>query len=364
MGSGVDVPFALTADPPRGGRLPGTRYQGSKARLADWIVAQVDGMPIRTVLDAFGGTGSVAYRFKQRGCAVTYNDLLAFNHQIGTALVENDSVRLSDDDVEHVLLRDPRFDYDNFIERTFGGIYFTDDENRFLDAACQNIARLPCRFRRALAWFALCQAALAKRPYNLFHRRNLYMRLADVPRSFGNKATWERPFEAHFRQFTNQANAAVFTASTCRATYGAAGAIDPVDVSGAAYDLVYLDPPYVNARGVGVDYLGFYHFLEGMVDYADWPSRIDRSSPHLRIRPEPCAWLAAATAQPAFAELFARFKDSAILVSYRSDGAVNPDAIAALLAAVKPTVRRVDRRAYQYALSTNRESAEVLLIGT
>lgn len=51
------------------------------------------------------------------------------------------------------------------------------------------------------------------------------------------------------------------------------------------------------------------------------------------------------------------------MVSYRSDGAVSPDEIAAALAGVKPTVRRLERRGYQYVLSTNQASAEVLLIG-
>ena len=66
------------------------------------------------------------------------------------------------------------------------------------------------RHRRALAWFALFQACIAKRPYNLFHRRNLDMRTADVGRTFGNKAAWDRPFEVHFRKYARQANAAVF----------------------------------------------------------------------------------------------------------------------------------------------------------
>jgi len=33
------------------------------------------------------------------------------------------------------------------------------------------------------------------------------------------------------------------------------------------YDLAYIDPPYISAQGVGVDYLEFYHFLEGLVGW-------------------------------------------------------------------------------------------------
>jgi len=34
------------------------------------------------------------------------------------------------------------------------------------------------------------------------------------------------------------------------------------------YDLIYLDPPYLNSKGVGVDYSDFYNFLEGLCDYS------------------------------------------------------------------------------------------------
>jgi len=30
-------------------------------------------------------------------------------------------------------------------------------------------------------------------------------------------------------------------------------------------DLVYIDTPYISAKGIGVNYFDFYHFLEGIV---------------------------------------------------------------------------------------------------
>ena len=141
----------------------------------------------------------------------------------------------------------------------------------------QNIPRLSGRFSKAIAFHALFQAAISKRPYNLFHRRNLYMRLAKVNRSFGNKTTWDKPFKAHFRHFVAMANSAVFNGPQCRAING-----DATEASGE-FDLVYIDPPYLNSRGVGVDYAGFYHFLEGMADYPNWEAKIDLSSKHRRL---------------------------------------------------------------------------------
>jgi adenine-specific DNA-methyltransferase len=49
-----------------------------------------------------------------------------------------------------------------------------------------------------------------KRPFNLFHRKNLYLRFANVERSFGNKASWDTPFPVLFRKFVNEVNALVY----------------------------------------------------------------------------------------------------------------------------------------------------------
>jgi adenine-specific DNA methylase len=337
--------------------FPPTRYQGSKRKLLGWIWEQVRDLPFDTVLDAFGGTGAVSYLFKQQGKEVTYNDVLAFNHQIGTALIENDSTRLSDADVGRVIRPNGSPRYDDFIERTFGGIYFTDEENRWLDVAAQNIGRLRNRHRRAMAYYALYQSCIAKRPYNLFHRKNLYMRTADVGRSFGNKTTWDRSFEDHFRQHVAAANAAVIdTGRRCRALN-----LDAGEVPGEL-DLVYIDPPYVSARNVGVDYYGFYHFLEGLTDYEGWPERIDYDSKHRRLQPVPNPWTRAEANIEAFRQVFCRYADSILVVSYRSDGCPSTEQLAELLAEVKPRVRVVRQDGYQYVLSKNQRSREVLLI--
>ena len=342
----------MTAPP-----IPPTRYQGSKRKLLGWLWAHLGDLPFDTALDAFGGTGSVAYLFKSHGKQVTYNDLLAFNHQVGTALIENDRLRLGEAEVEQLVTRQPGAEYDDLIERTFGGIYFTDAENRWLDAVAQNIPRLGDRYRRAIAYYALFQACIAKRPYNLFHRKNLYMRTAKVKRGFGNKATWDRSFDEHFRRFVAQANAAVIdTGRPCRALN-----LDAMEVPGD-YDLVYIDPPYVSGRNVGVDYHGFYHFLEGLTDYHGWPAGIDYDSKHRRLQLVPSPWTRAETNLEAFRAVFHRFADSILVVSYRSDGHPSPKQLADLLAKVKPQVRTITQQRYQYVLSTNRASQELLII--
>jgi adenine-specific DNA-methyltransferase len=357
-------PLPTDSRPLTRARFPSTRYQGSKAKLVDWIWSQIapleiEGHGVHTCLDAFGGTGAVAYRLKQAGKTVTYNDLLRFNHQFGLALIENRTVRLCDEEVEGLLCAHPGVAYPTFIQDTFAGVYFTDEENAWLDRTITNVRSLEDPFKAALAFFALAQACTIKRPYNLFHRKNLYMRLARVERSFGNKATWDAPFEHWFRTFVEQANDAVFdNGRPNRALNG-----DACEVPGR-YDLVYIDTPYISKKGVGVDYRDFYHFLEGLTIYDRWGDQIDRRSRHLRLEREPNEWADKGRVHAAFRRLFDRFRECILVVSYRSDGIPSEEELVSMLRQVKRDVRVEQYGQYKYALSTNARSKEILLIGT
>lgn len=334
--------------------FPSTRYQGSKARFLDWLWERVAPLPFHSVLDAFGGTGCFAYRCKQAGKAVTYNDILPFNRLIGRALIENGTETLSEADLDN-LLHLPA-EHPGFVEKTFRGIYYTNEENRWIDGVSATIRGLRNPYKQALAYFALFQACLSKRPYNLFHRKNLELRLRPVARTFGNKTTWDTPFEALFRRFAEEANRAVFDNGTdCRALCQDAATLDPV------YDLVYLDPPYLNAKGVGVDYAAFYHFLDGLTDYDHWATQIDWDSKHLKLRTEKSAWGNKATILPAFAALFRRFRNAIVVLSYRSNGIPSIDALADALARTHRTVTVHESAPMRYTLSSV-QSAETLLI--
>ena len=338
--------------------FPSTRYQGSKAKLVQWIGEQIADLDFLTCLDAFGGTGAVAYRLKQAGKVVTYNDLLRFNYYIGLALVENDDVNLGPEEVDWLLPRHPQIAYPGFVQDNFSDIYFTDDENAWIDQTITNVRQLddPCKF--AIAFFSVCQACIIKRPYNLFHRKNLYIRFAEVDRSFGNKTTWDRPFDEWFRVFVEEANRAVFDNGQRNCALN----LDAADVPGE-YDLVYIDPPYVSNRGVAVDYRDFYHFLEGLTMYDEWGQHIDRRSKHRRLKPRPSEWTDKNRIHAAFDHLFRRYQDSIIVVSYRSDGIPSESELVFLLKQYKRNVRVEHFGQYKYVLSTDSESGEVLLTG-
>lgn len=351
--------FPELAASPSTATFPATRYQGSKAKLIDWILDNLSGIEFETCLDAFGGTGTVAYHLKKAGKTVAYNDHLQFNHRFAYALIENRDVMLDQDTIDFVLERHSHIDYPTFVEDNFHDIYFTDDENRWIDQAITNIEHIEDQRKAALAFFALAQSCIVKRPYNLFHRKNLYIRFAEVERSFGNKVSWDKPFPDWFRSFAEEANKAVF----CNGKNNVSLNCDALAVPGE-FDLVYIDTPYLNRNGTGVDYRDFYHFLEGLTMYRSWADLIDRKSKHRRLRPQRSDWSDKRTTHAAFDRLFQRYENSKIVVSYRSDGVPSEGELVDLLGKYKRSVVVHRMSGYKYALSRNNESTEILIIGT
>lgn len=325
--------------------FPKTRYQGSKGRVLGPLSTILSRLDFDSALDAFGGTGAVSYALKRLGKAVTYNDALRWNYEIARALIENDSERLPPEEAERLPEPRPGLSYRAVVAEHFPGIYFTAEEDEEIDRAIQNSRLLP-GFSGDLARYTLYQACLIKRPYNLFHRANLGLRLAEVSRSFGNKRSWDRPLREYLPRFAREANAAIFQgARPCRARAG-----DVMTLEGD-FDLVYADPPYVSARGVGVDYLAFYHFLEGLSRYEEWPALIDFRYRHRPLKAPRSPWSDPGRIRDQLASFFERFARSILVFSYREDGLPSPEEIVSLLRRVKHTVEVHSLGGISYALS-------------
>lgn len=352
-------------------RLPTTRYQGSKRKLIPWIYANLKDLEFESALDVFGGTAVVSYLLKWLGKRVTYNDYLRFNYYKGKAIIENYEVTLTADDVEKVLEADAPMTT-TFVRDTFSGKYYTDEENLWLDRTISNISRLgeqysgqELEYKRCLAYYALFESCLMKRPFNLFHRSNLNLRMNAVERTFGNKVTWDKPFGLLFRRLVAEANGLVFSngeANTATNT-------DALSLGSNRYDLVYIDPPYFCGERTNSesDYGRMYHFLEGLVNYDAWSSLIDYRSSNLHLKRNGNSWLEKSMVIGNLDELFKKFQDSIIVLSYKSPGIPDEDELTSLLKKYKGRVR-VEKKKYSYALSRAngraKDNAELLIIGT
>jgi len=345
--------------------VPTTRYQGSKRTILPWLYNNVKDMEFKTVLDGFGGTGSVSFLFKMMGKKVTFNDVLASNYMTGIALIENQQIDLSDEDVDFIL-HENGFVYPDFIQKTFKGVYYLPSENKLLDIACHNIRMLSekydgdeLRIKQAIAYYALFQACLCKRPFNLFHRKNLYIRTAKTDRSFGNKTTWNTSFKTLFKRFSDEVS------QKCIKTPVKHDALcsDIMNLRRKKFDLVYLDPPYVREHEKRPnDYYAMYHFFEGMLDYDNWNNNINWETKNLRLKKADNAW-GNGNLEENFEKLFKKFQDSIIVFSYGDPGNPSVGRLKSLMAKYKDKVKVVKRQ-YNYKLNhKNGGLYEVLIIG-
>jgi len=338
---------------------PSTRYSGSKRRFLDWIWENTKNLKFKSVLDVFGGTGSVSLLFKRQGKEVYYNDILKFNQIIGTALVENKKEIITDEELKNALSFNGG-KYPDFIRRNFKGIFYYDSENEWLDKVIINFQRIKNKYKKAILLSALFQACLAKRPFNLFHRANLYMRRRRVQRSFGNKTTWEHPFEYLLKRFVYEYNKCIFDNGKKNKMLGGYDAL----ICPNGVDLVYLDPPYFSASNdKGTNYLEFYHFLEGLANYNDWENQIGLSSSKINkfIVPfEIRRWISKNEIINTFKELLLRFQNNIIVFSYQSDGFPSEEEIRTMLKKLRKKTK-VYRKPHKYVLSSKMKD-ELLFI--
>lgn len=350
--------------------FPTTRYRGSKRKILSWIWEEIRDIPFNTALDLFGGTGSVSLLLKRMGKSVTYNDYSFYTHTGAIAFIQNREVKLSEDDIAYLLdIEDG--ENDGFIARTFSDYYFLDEENAWLDKVLVKIGNLPqfytgeeLLFKRAIAIWALGQACLIKRPFNLFHRKNLYLRTNNVDRKFGNKTTWETPFPIAFERFIREANSVVFdngqvNVATCQ---------NGLEYSQSDFDLVYLDPPYFFDGQSDADYLALYHFLDGITQYDTWPSLINKNSSTLSIKRDFSKWPSRSMIQltEIYSSLIKQFGKSVIVISHKAGSLVSVNILEELLKENGKTVS-THKKLYSYALNkqngNSHKNTECLIIG-
>jgi len=347
---------------PHYSEFPQTRFQGSKLRLLDWIDKELSMLNYDTVLDPFSGSGVVSYYFKTQGKAVTSSDVLHSSYITALALVENSTNRIDDRLLQSVLDLPPYQEHDHVIEKNYEDINYTVEENQWLDAFISNIRSVSNSYHQAILYWALFQACLIKRPYNLFHRKNLYMRTDKVKRSFGNKVSWDRPFETYIRRFVNQANSAIFDNGRTHRAFQSA--IE--DLSVAPPDLLYIDPPYMkqNSSQSGNDYQNYYHFLEGILDYDHWSEKINSDLKHQPYSVDKSEWIDRDHIVAKFDALFDRFQDSILVISYNTEGYPSPDQLRDIIGSYKSTVE-IRYKEIKYALKKKkRKNTEVLIIAT
>jgi DNA adenine methylase len=282
--------------------FPGTRYMGSKYKILPFLWDCIKELEFTSALDAFSGSGCVSYMLKQKGIEVYSNDFMAFASNISKAVVENSSVTLSKEDVSFLIEKNSKAN--NFITKTFEGLYFDRSDNEFLDSLVANIALLDDEYKRSLAFAAITRACMKKRPRGIF--TYVGARYDDGRRDL------QLSLEEHFIQNVDSFNSAVFNNGHNNKTFNR----DIFDLDVKA-DLVYFDPPYLTSKSDN-DYTRRYHFVEGLVK--NWKGlNIDESTKTKKFKKYNSPFDSKTTVNDALDKLFSKHRDSILVVSYSSN---------------------------------------------
>lgn len=349
--------FQLRADLPRMPaqveRFPRIRYMGSKIRLLPWIFDILSAIEFDTALDAFSGSGCVAYLLKSMGKQVTANDFLKFSSVIAAATIANSNTTVSADDLASLLHHDRR--HKRFIEQTYSGIFFTPQDLRFLDLVSWNIRGLEDASKRSLALAAMIRACAKRQP------RGVFTVAGDPERYKDGRRDLQLSIQQHFIEHITAYNNAVFSNDRKNHAINA----NVFDLEENYYDLVYLDPPYV-PRSDDNCYMKRYHFLEGLSCY--WEGiELLHDTRVKKIKKPFTPFSYRRTAIEAFENLFAKFARSIIVLSYSSNGFPDLTTLVDLMKKHKREVE-VHRRKHRYHFGTHaaaqrNQVEEYLIIG-
>ncbi|MFN3863743.1 MAG: DNA adenine methylase [Erythrobacter sp.] len=342
--------------------FPKTRYQGSKRRLLDDLLGVFQGISGRTAIDLYAGTATVSVLLQRMGWSVTANDFLLYNNATARALLSGNAKKL---DLEKAtkelqwLLDEAPLDRQPIVADTFEGIFFPRDENIQIDRFCQNLGMIDENLRDVYI-YAVGQSLLMKRPYNLFHRANLEMRTREVKRSFGNAATWNAPTIKHARKILN--HLIDFSKVTPENPFSVTNC-NTIDLSSLtdSVDLIYLDPPYLNSAGKGVDYCQFYHFLDGLCDYSLY-ANANQDYVYKPISLQPSAWMTKEGALEEIQRIGKKWNQSTIVMSYRTDGQPTESEITEAFAQVGMRLHSLASQDFKYALSHSSNTQEIILV--
>jgi len=271
--------------------------------------------PIRfeSVLDAFSGSGVVSYMFKTKGKTVYSNDFMTFCSNVAKAIIENNTITLNQKDLAFLL--EPG-DGDGFVANTFQGLYFSDEENIFIDDLRARIDKLQSPYKRALAIASLSSACLKRRPRGVF--TYIGYRYDD------GRKDLQKSLKEHFLESVEAYNKAVFD----NGKRNIATNKDTMELRKHA-DLVYIDPPYYSPLSDN-EYTRRYHFVEGLAKR--WQGlQIQTDTKTKKFKKYPTPFGTKAGAYDAFDKLFEKHKDSILMVSYSSNAFPTMEQIIELL---------------------------------
>lgn len=315
-------------------KFPSTRYMGSKSKLIGQIWRVSSEFEFDSVIDLFSGSGIVSYMYKAQGKRVISNDYMKMSAVMTKALIENNKVILPLEKAKELIISNGNVN--NFVSKTFKGIYYSDEDNQFIDILRSNIKEIENEYQRAIAMEALIRACTKKRP------RGIFTYVGD--RYNDGRKDLQKTFEEQFLESVEVINNAVFNNKKRNKSYN----IDSMEMKNKA-DLVYIDPPYYTPKSDN-EYVRRYHFVEGLA--RDWKGvEIQENTLTKKFKSYPTPFSTKNGAAEAFNSIFKRYKNSILIVSYSSNSLPTMEEMINLLKQYKENVDVVPID-YKYSFGT------------
>lgn len=334
--------------------FPRTRYMGSKQKLLKFIYSNIKDFKFNNALDAFNGSSSVSYLLKSMGKEVHTNDFMRYSYNFAKATIENNRIKLTDNDKDFLLNGHSR-KRDNFITNNFRGLYYEDDDNKFLDKTYNNIQLLKNKYKKSLALAALARACIKKRPRGIFTYTG--MRYNDGRRDINI------PLETQFIEAIDVLNSSIVNNNKQNKSFN----MNIFELPSIDYDLVYIDPPYYSPHSDN-DYSRRYHFVEGLM--TKWSHvAINHNTKTKKFDKFATPFDSRSTVYDAFDRLFEKFAKSILVVSYSSNSLPSLTDMKKIMKRHKPKVV-VKEFNHKYSFGTQRKNLknnsvkEYLFIGT
>ena len=300
--------------------FPGTRYMGSKNKIISNIWQELREIEFESVLDAFGGSNVVGYFLKCQGKKVITNDFMAFSHIMSKAIIENSKEQINSKDLKFLLGKNKN---KAFIENTFKDIFYSLEDNKFLDTVRQNVSELQNEYKSALALSALVRACIKKRSRGIF---------TFVGERYNDgRADMKKTIQEHFEESIQIFNTAVFNNGKKNKALNVRS--EQLKIKA---DLVYFDPPYFTPKSDN-DYTRRYHFVEGLVK--NWEGlKIQEHSVVKKFESYKSPFAKKDTAYSSFEHLIETYQNSIIVISYSSNSFPNKMELTEMLRKYKSEV--------------------------
>lgn len=223
------------------------------------------------LVDPFLGGGSVSLYAKAHGFGVLCGDVAQRSVTIGKALIENDGVTISDDDILRLFV--PATANRHLIAQQYVPDCFTEETAAFLDNAIAAADLVTDEMKRHLLRLLLVKYIYWMRPHSKFSSPGAFNRPFAEGRYDDIKSTYKHAISANaahplsaLRHLAKDINRAVARgAQPCRAMQGQA--LETIR-AGEGADLLYLDPPY----GGTLSYEAEYAILDQILGERHAPS--------------------------------------------------------------------------------------------